>query len=154
MPIRPENRARYPKDWKQVRARIMERAENRCECRGECGHEHEDRGTTDHLRTKHEPPRCDAPNARVIVRDMKARARFVTAEDVADGHILEHDDTYEADGVRVVLTIGHLDHTPENNDPANLRAWCQFCHLNYDKHEHVKNARRTRFTAKACRELF
>ncbi len=31
MPIRPENRARYPKDWKDVRARILERAGNRCE---------------------------------------------------------------------------------------------------------------------------
>lgn len=31
MPIRPENRARYPKDWKQIRARILERAGNRCE---------------------------------------------------------------------------------------------------------------------------
>jgi 5-methylcytosine-specific restriction endonuclease McrA len=26
MPIRPENKARYPKDWKKIRARILERA--------------------------------------------------------------------------------------------------------------------------------
>ena len=25
--------------------------------------------------------------------------------------------------IRVVLTIAHLDHTPENCDDANLRAW-------------------------------
>ena len=31
MPIKPENKARYPKDWKQVRARILVRAGNRCE---------------------------------------------------------------------------------------------------------------------------
>ena len=35
-------------------------------------------------------------------------------------------------GSRVVLTIAHLDHTPENCDPANLRAWCQRCHITYD----------------------
>lgn len=31
MPISPENKARYPADWKQIRARILERAGNRCE---------------------------------------------------------------------------------------------------------------------------
>lgn len=34
MPIRPENKARYPKDWPAIRQRILERAEHRCE---ECG---------------------------------------------------------------------------------------------------------------------
>jgi len=38
MPIRPENRARYPKDWKAISARIrFERAGGQCECAGECG---------------------------------------------------------------------------------------------------------------------
>lgn len=40
MPIRPENRARYPKDWKAISLRIrFERAGGRCECTGECGRE-------------------------------------------------------------------------------------------------------------------
>ena len=30
-PIKPENKARYPKDWPQIRARIRERAQDRCE---------------------------------------------------------------------------------------------------------------------------
>ena len=38
MPIRPEMRALYPPDWKQISIRIRtERAENRCECDGRCG---------------------------------------------------------------------------------------------------------------------
>lgn len=38
MPIRPENRDRYPRDWKQISERIrFERAQGRCECEGECG---------------------------------------------------------------------------------------------------------------------
>lgn len=37
-PIRPENRARYPKDWRQISDRIrFERAGGRCECDGRCG---------------------------------------------------------------------------------------------------------------------
>lgn len=34
MPIRPENRDRYPPDWPEIRARILRRAGNRCELRG------------------------------------------------------------------------------------------------------------------------
>lgn len=38
MPIRPENRARYPKNWREISHRIrFDRAQQRCECLGECG---------------------------------------------------------------------------------------------------------------------
>lgn len=37
MPIHPENRDRYPADWKEVSTRIKERAGYQCECAGECG---------------------------------------------------------------------------------------------------------------------
>jgi hypothetical protein len=37
MPIRPENKARYPPDWPSISKRIRERSGGRCECAGECG---------------------------------------------------------------------------------------------------------------------
>ena len=41
MPIRPEMRERYPKGWHEISQRIrFERAQGRCECKGECGIEH------------------------------------------------------------------------------------------------------------------
>lgn len=40
--------------------------------------------------------------------------------------------TILSNGSKVVLTIAHLDHTPENYDPTNLRALCQRCHNKYD----------------------
>lgn len=41
MPIRPENRARYPKNWKsEVVPRIRARSGDRCECTGQCGRQH------------------------------------------------------------------------------------------------------------------
>lgn len=41
MPIRPENKARYPKDWSDISNRIrFQRAKRRCECVGECGEDH------------------------------------------------------------------------------------------------------------------
>jgi hypothetical protein len=41
MPIRPENRQRYPKDWKAISLSIrFERAGGQCECTGQCGVDH------------------------------------------------------------------------------------------------------------------
>lgn len=54
----------------------------------------------------------------------------------------------------VILTVAHLDHQPENCDPANLKAMCQRCHLRYDREHHQRNAAATRRTKKQNRELF
>lgn len=62
----------------------------------------------------------------------------------------ENGHAHPVTGSKVVLTIGHLDHQPENCDPENLRAWCQRCHLNYDKHHHYE----TRRKGKAIGDLF
>ena len=88
MPIKPENRGRYPTNWKEIRAAILERAGNKCEF---CGIEN------------------------YAVRD----------------------------GSRVVLTIAHLDHTPEHNNPDNLRALCQRCHNRNDA-KHRAETRRSK----------
>lgn len=45
---------------------------------------------------------------------------------------------------RVVLTIAHLDHQPENNDDCNLMALCQRCHNRYDADHRAENRRRRR----------
>lgn len=115
-PIRPENAPRYPPDWADIRAAILERAEvwvpgslaflPRCECEGECG-----RGT--------HTGRC--PN-------LQAGISYGSA-------------------ATVVLTIAHLDHTPEHNDPGNLRAMCQGCHLHYDREHHAQTRAVTRRAA-------
>lgn len=71
MPIRPENLALYPKDWKQISLRIrMERAGNRCEwCRAENGKPHPVTGskvvlTCAHL--DHDPKNCDDTNLAAL----------------------------------------------------------------------------------------
>ena len=87
MPIKPENKNRYPENWKEIRQRILKRANNRCEF---CGIEN------------------------YIIKE---------------------------NGSRVVLTIAHLDHTPENCTDDNLRALCQKCHNSYDR-QHRNETRR------------
>lgn len=82
MPIRPENRARYPKDWKQISARIrFERAKSRCECEGHCGLEHGGRCVAEHgkrhpdtnsivvltvAHLDHEPENCAPGNLKAM----------------------------------------------------------------------------------------
>lgn len=74
MPIKVENRARYPKNWKDITARIRERAGNCCEgspaypdCRAANGQSHPVTGsrvvlTVAHL--DHMPEHCDPSNLR------------------------------------------------------------------------------------------
>lgn len=74
MPIKPENRGRYPKDWKQIVERVRERSGNCCEgspsfpeCRAPNGVAHPQTGskvvlTTAHL--DHTPENCDLTNLR------------------------------------------------------------------------------------------
>lgn len=52
-------------------------------------------------------------------------------------------------GKRVVLTVAHLDHTPEHCHPTNLKAMCQGCHLRYDRDHHRQTAAATRARALA-----
>lgn len=69
MPIRPENRARYPKDWKEIRASILKRAGNRCEFCGIENYAIRENGskvvlTIAHL--DHIPEHCDPSNLRAL----------------------------------------------------------------------------------------
>ncbi len=49
MPIKAQNRSKYPRDWKVISARIrFVRAEGRCECSGQCGLHHKRRCAEKH----------------------------------------------------------------------------------------------------------
>jgi hypothetical protein len=74
MPIRPENKARYPANWKSIVEAVRQRSGNRCEgspdfpdCRAANGEPHPETGsrvvlTTAHL--DHQPENCDLSNLR------------------------------------------------------------------------------------------
>ena len=91
MPIKPENKNKYPKNWKDISYKIRAiRANNKCEF-------------------------CEAEN-------------------------------YQPDPItksKVILTVAHLDHNPENCNEENLKALCQKCHLSYDLEYHMENRRIT-----------
>jgi 5-methylcytosine-specific restriction endonuclease McrA len=74
MPIRPENRARYPKDWKAISFEVRAAAEWKCEgspawpdCRAENGKPHPATGSTVVLTVAHldhQPENCDRANLK------------------------------------------------------------------------------------------
>lgn len=122
---------RYPKNWREIRASIVARAEHRCECTGECGEVHEHR--PDDARA-----RCSAPNGLSIVRDTDHLSRW-WLHGCGSGCTVE-----PCGAIRVVLTVAHLDHIESNNDPANLRALCQRCHLLLDREDNARRRRERR----------
>ncbi len=142
MPIRPSERARYPRDWKAISLRIRERAGQRCECTGQCG--------DTHLDADDKVSRCNAPNGEMIIRD-RQEPECYEVHAVCGGCAGGDEDCMRA--VRVVLTVAHLDHTPENCANENLLAMCQRCHLRLDRFHHGHNARATRRARKAVGEL-
>lgn len=105
MPIKPENRARYPKDWKEIVAKVRERSGDRCEgspnwpdCRAENGKPHPETGskvvlTTAHL--DHVPENCGLDNLRHwcqrchLVYDAKHHAQTAYATRKAQANTME-----------------------------------------------------------------
>lgn len=69
-----------------------------------------------------------------------------------------HGEPHPVTSSKVVLTVAHLDHTPENNgepgDRPNLLAMCQRCHLTYDAKHHARNAGITRWRKAGQPDLF
>jgi hypothetical protein len=55
---------------------------------------------------------------------------------------------------KVVLTVAHLDHTPEHCDLTNLKDMCQRCHLRYDVKHHAGTRRHTFEQRTGQRRLF
>lgn len=140
MPILPENRARYPANWPEIRASILERAQNRCEV-------------------------CGLDNYAVIRRKADGSVQSFgigadyreACEIAADEHWAQFGDELPLKSlgiVIVVLTVAHLDHTPEHCEPSNLKAMCQKCHLAYDAEHHGQTAYATRRRGFALGDLF
>lgn len=141
MPIRAELRKFYGKEWRTVtRPRILARAGHCCE---ECK-------VPDHAKV------LRACGWWTSVDDLRAFHFWYAA--LLPGHKPQCLPWNHAgvDGVNVagfpreichytviVLTVAHLNHTPGDDRDENLKALCQWCHLNYDKiHHHETRATR------------
>jgi hypothetical protein len=124
MPIRAELRHHYGKIWRTVtRPRILARAGNKCE-------------------------QCGKPNRRrLLTCCMPGRmywSLFATRWRNHHGELMGFRlPPGEYRRVRIVLTVAHLNHVAGDDRDENLKALCQWCHLNYDLgHHHETRAAR------------
>jgi 5-methylcytosine-specific restriction endonuclease McrA len=115
MPIRPENKHRYPPNWREIRNEILRRAEYKCE-------------------------KCGVRNGAIGYRDEGGEWVDVDTVGASEAALVDGQKC-----ITIVLTIAHLNHTPEDCRPENLRAWCQRCHLNYDRDTHIENRSRGKY---------
>jgi hypothetical protein len=140
MPIRPENRDRYPADWPDISRRIRERAGNRCE---ECGVENHALGG----RLANGGFMIALPRGERGLRlEWPVEGEWAWCSNGARREWLRI--------IRIVLTTAHLDHQPENCADENLRALCQRCHNRYDAKHRVAGIRARRRARSAVADLF
>lgn len=136
MPIRPEMKALYPANWKQISERIrFKRAKNKCE-------------------------KCGAPNGQTVFRSEDGTTYMLECGAThcsETGNLLGYTRGSEMPKgrfVKIVLTVAHLNHDPADCADENLAAWCQRCHLRYDHEMHKANSAQTRHSKKAVADLF
>ena len=137
MPIRHENRSRYPDDWKEISAKVRQEAGQKCEW-------------------------CGAQNGAIVARGKgKDAGTYMLAKgetfDAKTGAFLglSRATGYDVDRyTKIVLTVAHLDHQPENCARENLRALCQACHNSYDAPMRRRGVAERRKAEMAVRDMF
>ena len=135
MPIRPENKERYPKNWRsEIVPRIRARSGNRCECTGQCGQQH--------------GPDVDG-------RCLRHHGEVGWWTDDRVPCLQPYRPLFDGDKkiVTIVLTCMHLDHQPENCADDNLLHACQKCHNRYDAPERRKGIKARARASRAIGDL-
>ena len=163
MPIKPENRARYPKDWPMLSTAARERARWRCQYPG-CtatqysvgrwicfaGGPHEWRPVEGNGYPKTAQDH-EFDNAGEGCNFMGDRWTYGAARAFIERFWAPTEDDRP---LVIVLTVAHLNHEPEDCRPENLAAMCQRHHLAYDAQHHKQTAYATRKRAAMTADLF
>lgn len=113
----PINYKLYPDNWlTEIRPSILKRANHCCE---HCG--------IANYQVYRFWPNGDREQMNYFDKQTYNNARFVcNMLNIDEVHIWHVS----------VLTVAHLDHDINNNEPLNLKALCQRCHLNHDRPNH------------------
>lgn len=120
----PMDKKRYPKNWRAIAFQIKEKANWHCE-------------------------NCDRPCRRPQEDRFEFENRLEQSPWGDELYKQEYDEELGAVLIskinRFTLTVAHLNHTPEDCRPENLKALCSVCHLRYDAAHHVNSAKVNRY---------
>ena len=109
----------YPDDWHDISKQIrIERANNRCECTGECGYDHTIFFDSKERFIDH---RCIALNGKL--HPISGSKVVLTV-----AHL----------GIAKPYGIPGDKHDKHDVRPDNLKAMCQLCHLSFDFNDHIR----------------
>ncbi len=160
VPIRPENRDKYPADWPAIRQEVLDRDGHRCLLCKVPNHRWGIRWRAGTFTAPHVVLRAIEPDGYRATRPCENEHETAEAiKALMPGVYIEGrglwrrspDQTQCVQSgrlVQIVLTIAHLDHDPANNGQAgnrpNLAALCQRCHNRHDGPHRRETAGRTR----------
>lgn len=99
MPIKRENKAKYPKNWDEIAERVKQKAFGRCELCGTYTY-----STPEEHLTEDELNKIGDDIGTSCCSDKRKNAKYI-------------------------LTVHHKDRDPTNNSDDNLIALCAPCHL-------------------------
>ena len=129
----PIDYKKYPPNWlKEIRPRIMKRANNICESVG-CDFRHLEEVWAVRHKAKTTGWFRDYEEANKLPKTIESKRNNKT------GRVELIPNPKK---VKVVLTIAHLDHDETNMDITDdrLAAMCQLCHLRYDAKEKYRRS--------------
>jgi len=133
MPIRKEFRHFYTgPQWQATREKILTRARNKCE---QCGKPNHRRVWVANM-LRGELVRGRGPQMWSPVKGDGQRWRWCDLDGALSRIKLRGRQWNVARQIRVVLTTAHLNHVPGDDRDENLKALCQWCHLNLDREHH------------------
>lgn len=136
MPIAKQFRKFYGAVWRNItRPRILKRAGYKCEQCGKPDRTHVwvwNGGATGQYWTLRIKP--------------AAKQAWTYCKYGGSGNFVLYEDFAQCRRILVVLSVCHLNHTSGDDRDENLKALCQWCHLNLDKlhHRETRAARKDR----------
>jgi hypothetical protein len=154
MPIKSENKALYPPNWREISRQVRERAKHHCESCGVRNYSVGYRDAEGQFRRLSGSGPCDCAGEGLQWPSLNP-ITYREAKEFADASNTCSDGK-DDEGNRwfvIVLTCAHLDHDPRNCELTNLKALCQRCHLRYDIEHHGETAYRTRRNGKVVADL-
>jgi hypothetical protein len=146
MPIRGDLRKFYGAAWRnEVRPRILARAGDKCEQCGAPNHTIVQRAQGWWLKQEQ---RCDFCVVFTrIGRSQQTRCNcsgvWVMPNGTVSRRIAQNFPPSIRRSVSIRINICHLNHVAGDDRDENLRALCQWCHLNHDE-DHHRDTRATR----------